>query len=368
MQTVLKGKTATFSGSVPMINSARTGYISLNDGWLRLLGIPIVALIATLFFYSEHWLSQGFSFIYSYMVSLSTATVIWYINRWILILFRRRFTDIEDTNKRIILQLIASLIVSGLASLIISRFYDLTRFWGNDLLWQDYVYNVFVISIFVFLVSGVYEGSFYFARWRVSVKEAEALKKENLQSQLDSLKNQVSPHFLFNSLNTLSSLIEENKDLAIQFVNQLSRVYRYLLQSNEKELTTMKEEMDFLEAYYFLLKTRFGDGLTMQVNLSESLLQSLIPPLTLQILVENAVKHNVVAASRPLAITIWACDEEQICVENNLQKKTLNVLSNGLGLANIAAKYKLLNKPAITVSDTGGMFRVTLPLIKPNNP
>lgn len=364
MQSALKHKTDIFD-AYNMERSRHIGYISLNDGWLRLFGIPLVALISTLFFYAEHWLNQQYTFGYTYLVSLSTAALIWTINRRILILFRRRFPEIEDTNKRISLQLITSLIVSAFAAVLISIFYDLTRFWGSPLVWQDYLYNVFVISIFVFLVSGIYEGSFYFARWRVSTKEAEALKKENLQSQLESLKNQVSPHFLFNSLNTLSSLIEENKEQAILFVDQLSKVYRYLLQSNEKELTTVQEEVNFLEAYFFLLKTRFSDGLSMELQLPDPVLQSLIPPLTLQMLVENAVKHNVVSISRPLNITISAKDDSSLCVKNNLQKKTLNVVSTGLGLANISAKYKLLNKPAILIEDGNGCFSVTLPLIKP---
>lgn len=336
----------------------------LNDGWIRLIGIPLVAFIATFFFYTEHWLEQGFSFWFSYLVSLSTATVIWYINRLVLLNFRKRFPDIEDTNKRIPLQLMASMLISAGASFLISWFYDVTSFWGRTLQWQDYIYNIFIISIFVFLVSGIYEASFYFARWRVTVKEAEELKKANVFSQLESLKNQVSPHFLFNSLNTLSSLIEEDQEQAVKFVNQLSRVYRYLLQSNEKQLTTVKDEVDFLVAYFFLLKTRFGEGLTLSIDLSDGVFQSSIPPLTLQILVENAVKHNVVSVSKPLAITITSCDEDHICVENNLQKKTLNVVSNGMGLSNIAAKYKLLNKPAIDVDDKVGSFKVTLPLIK----
>lgn len=290
--------------------------------------------------------------------------MIWYVNRLILLNFRRRFPEIEDTNKRIPLQLLASMLVSAVASLIISWFYDLTSFWGRTLLWQDYLYNIFVISIFVFLVSGIYEASFYFARWRVTVKEAEELKKANLMSQLESLKNQVSPHFLFNSLNTLSSLIEENQEQAVKFVNQLSRVYRYLLQSNEKQLTTVKDELDFLQAYFFLLKTRFGEGLTLTIDLPEEVYLSSIPPLTLQILLENAVKHNIVSVSKPLVITISSCDADHICVENNLQKKTLNVASNGMGLTNIAAKYKLLNKPAIDIDNRVGTFKVTLPLIK----
>lgn len=351
---------------LPMSSQKRTYSLvsRLNDGWLRLIGIPLVAFIATFFFYSEHWLQQGFTFGYSYMISLCTATMIWYINRVVLLKFRRRFPEIEDTNKRIFLQFLASLVISAIASLVISWFYDLTLFWGRPMGKMDYVYNVFVISIFVFLVSGIYEASFYFARWRVSVTEADELKKANLQSQLESLKNQVSPHFLFNSLNTLSSLIEENQEQAVKFVNQLSRVYRYLLQSNEKELTTVKDELDFLNAYFFLLKTRFGDGLSLEINLPDDMYGSSIPPLTLQILVENAVKHNIVSVSKPLQITIAACEDDLICVSNNLQKKTLNVVSNGMGLTNIAAKYKLLNKPAIVIDDQSGYFRVTLPLIK----
>lgn len=357
-------KVNTFRASMAARIGTHSLVSRLNDGWLRLIGIPLVAFIATFFFYSEHWLQQGYSFGFSYMVSLSTAAMIWYINRYILIRFRRRFPEIEETNKRMLLQFVFSIAISALASLFISWFYDITRFWGRPLNWQDYTYNVFVISIFVFLVSGVYEASFYFARWRVSMKEADELKKANLQSQLESLKNQVSPHFLFNSLNTLSSLIEENQEQAVKFVNQLSRVYRYLLQSNEKELTTIKEELEFLNAYFFLLKTRFGEGLSLNVQLPAEMYSSSIPPLTLQILVENAVKHNIVSVSKPLLISISACDEDLICVSNNLQKKTLNVVSNGMGLSNIAAKYKLLNKPAIIIDDQSGNFKVTLPLIK----
>lgn len=357
-------KVNTFSPSKADKEANYSRMQKLNDGWLRLIGIPLVAFISTLFFYSEHWLADGFSFGFSFMTSLSISAVVWYLNRWVLLSFRERFPEIEDTVKRILLQLVASFAISAVASLIISWFYDFTQFWGKPLIWQDYVYNIFVVLIFVLLVSGIYEGNFYFARWRVSVKEAEQLKKANLQSQFESLKNQVSPHFLFNSLNTLSSLIEENPEQAVRFVNQLSRVYRYLLQSNEKELTTVKEELDFLQAYFFLLETRFGEGLKLETSLPEQYLQSLIPPLTLQILVENAVKHNVVSVSKPLHIRIFSCNEDQICVSNNLQKKTLNVASNGMGLANIAAKYRLLNKTGLDIGESGNRFQVSLPLIK----
>jgi sensor histidine kinase YesM len=361
---MLTYKVNTFSASERMKESKAALISSLNDGWLRLLGIPSVAFVITFFFYSEEWIVKGHAFSFCYLTFLAVTTFIWYLNRFILLYFRRTYTSIDATGRRIAIQLFTSLIASAVLSLGISWLFDWSEYWGRSLFWQDYLYNLIVILIFVVTISGIYEAIFYFARWRFSVRETEELKKANLQSQFESLKNQVSPHFLFNSLNTLSSLIEENPETAIRFVNQLSKVYRYLLQSNEKELTTIKEELEFLDAYIFLLKTRFGDGLKMTKELPDEFLSTLIPPLTLQILIENAVKHNIVSASNPLHIEVKSCKEEQICVVNNKQKKTINVASNGLGLANIAAKYKLLNKPAIRIDDGATEFIVSLPIIK----
>jgi LytS/YehU family sensor histidine kinase len=210
----------------------------------------------------------------------------------------------------------------------------------------------------------IYETTFFFSKWKQSVRETEELKKSNLQSQLDSLKNQVSPHFLFNSLNTLSSLIEEDQTQAVQFVNELSRVYRYLLQSNDKELTPLRDELSFLNAYFFLLKTRFGEAIQMEISINDEFMSYLIPPLTLQILVENAVKHNIVSQSKPLLIEVVYEGNEQMSVANNIQKKTVHVASNGMGLANISAKFKLLNQPEIVINTDNNKFKITLPLLK----
>lgn len=336
----------------------------LQDGWLRVIGIPLLAFISTFFFYSEEWIKYSNSFLFCFLSFLVVTSLVWYINRFILLYFRKTYASIEFTGRRILVQLVTSLAACGILSFVISWFYDVSSYWGRSLLWQDYLFDLLVVFIFVFLIAGIYEGVFFFSHWRMSVIETEELKKANLQSQFESLKNQVSPHFLFNSLNTLSSLIEENPETAIRFVNQLSKVYRYLLQSNEKELTTIKDELEFLDSYIFLLKTRFGEGLNFKVILPEEYLNSLIPPLTLQILVENAVKHNVVAAAKPLSIELRCNNEDIICVSNNKQKKIINVTSHGLGLANISAKYKLLNKPAIQVNDGLDEFIVSLPIIK----
>ncbi len=357
-------KVNTFSASVMERSIIGTGSRKLNDGWLRLLGIPMAASVITLFFYSEEWILNGHSFTFCFLTYFTITTLTWYLNRFIILYFRKTYSSIEFTGKRIFFQLLTSFTLSSLLSLSISWIFDISGYWGKQLKWQDYVYNLIIHLLFVFTISGIYEAVFYFAHWRISVRETEALKKANLISQFESLKNQVSPHFLFNSLNTLSSLIEENPQTAVRFVNQLSKVYRYLLQSNEKELTSIKEELAFLESYVFLLKTRFNDGLILNVKLNEQVLATLIPPLTLQILIENAVKHNIISAKSPLTIEISCDDAENIRISNNKQKKIINVASNGVGLSNISAKYKLLNKPAIQINDGQQEFIVSLPIIK----
>lgn len=196
--------------------------------------------------------------------------------------------------------------------------------------------------------------------------EKEQLQKQQLQSQLEILKNQVNPHFLFNSLNVLSSLISENPQKAEAFVNQLSNVYSYLLRNNQQEWTTLKAELDFIRAYAYLLGTRYGDGVRVDFAVPEDCWDRLLPPLTLQLLVENAVKHNVIHRSKPLCILI-AVKGESLLVRNNLQKKSRQqVNSHGIGLKNIAEKYRLMHGRTISVDEGAESFSVTLPLLMPS--
>ncbi len=335
----------------------------LKDRWLRIIAVPLFSILSTIIFYSDEWLIHNQSFAKCFGSSFLNTLVLWHLNRYIVILLRNYFPSIKQTFSRVWRQLIFSTLLSIIGSLLITKFYDSIHFWGNKVSMNDYIYNVVVVLFFVYIAITIYELNFYFREWQNSVSETEKLKKANLQSQFDALKNQVSPHFLFNSLNTLSALIEDNPVKAIKFVNQLSVVYRYLLQSNEKELSTLNEELAFLNAYFFLLKTRFEDGISMIIDIDEKFKHFLIPPLTLQILVENSVKHNIVSVSKPLLITITTGGDNLLIVKNNFQKKTMLVTSIGLGLANIAAKYKLLNKPGIDIIENPDDFIVTIPLL-----
>ena len=185
----------------------------------------------------------------------------------------------------------------------------------------------------------------------------------HLEAQFAGLKQQVNPHFLFNSLNSLSSLIRIDPVKAEHFVEEMSQVYRYLLQSNQDELITLEKEMDFINSYLHLLQTRFGNGLVLHIELPEAYHSSLLPPLTLQLLIENAVKHNEVSTENPLYIWISIHEGNSIEVKNNLQKKQLWVPSEKIGLTNIMTKYQLLGAGEVVVLDGEDFFIVRLPLI-----
>jgi hypothetical protein len=195
--------------------------------------------------------------------------------------------------------------------------------------------------------------------------ENERLKQEKTQVQLRALQAQVNPHFLFNSLNSLSSLIEEEPGRASHFVDQLSQVYRYVLKANEQPLTSLASELNFVTAYYHLLKTRYGDGLSLTIQVDPTLLTHLLPPLTLQLLIENAVKHNTTLVAQPLQVSVVTDEKGHLVVSNKLQRKRSSVLSNGVGLSTILDHYKQLHQPSPLVEETPGMFRVQLPLIQP---
>lgn len=225
--------------------------------------------------------------------------------------------------------------------------------------------NFFTVTFLGWLWMLVYylvlRGRQFLDAYVASKLEAERLEREKLQEEIKSLKAQVNPHFLFNSLNTLSELVMENPQ-AEAFVDKLASVYRYMLQSNHELLYPLEKEIKFIQAYFHLLETRHGSSIRMEYAVAPELLSSQIPPLTLQLLVENAVKHNAVSEESPLAIRLFT-EGEYLIVENNIQPRSITVPSNKVGLSTIAAKYQLLGKRQINVLEQGGLFRVELPLL-----
>jgi hypothetical protein len=224
---------------------------------------------------------------------------------------------------------------------------------------EDTYYTTTVITLIITLFM---TGRMFFANWRQAAIDAERSKKESVQAQYNNLKNQVNPHFLFNSLNALTNLVYQDQDKAVKFIKQLSEVYRYVLDSRDKEVVQLEEEMHFLESYVFLQQIRFGDKLKINIDLLN--VKSLVAPLVLQMLVENAIKHNEISEDHPLAIRIYNRDKK-IVIENSLKRKpVLAEDSQGLGLENIKKRYEFLSEHKVEVIEAEGMFIVAIPQIE----
>ncbi len=277
---------------------------------------------------------------------------------------QRQMPGLSRTSRRILQAFMVT--VPTLALLNTLTDFGLAQFSSHpvyDFNWKITLLNLTQAAVTSIFILGLSEAFYYNELLRNSEKEKEELQRINLHAQYDSLKQQVSPHFLFNSLNTLSSLINIDPKKADRFVEELSQVYRYLLQSNQQGLTTLRKELEFIKSYLHLLKTRFGDALLVDVAVDEAAQQYMIAPLTLQLLVENAVKHNEVSAAHPLKLHIFTLGRDRLVVSNNLQRRSITLPSEKVGLANIIARYRLLNHPFVEVRETADEFSVVLPLI-----
>jgi two-component system LytT family sensor kinase len=275
---------------------------------------------------------------------------------------RKKYPAYEQTYQRIVNWI---LVVVFITPFFVTLIFFLYRWVLFPAVVQEDAWKWGLLVGFVTDVIGIAfnEGIYTFSKWKESIQEAAQLKKANLQTQFEGLKNQVNPHFLFNSFNTLSSLIHEDKERAEKFIDEMSSVYRYLLRNNEDELVPLATELKFIESYCHLLKTRYGNGFDLNINVDKRFMNYLLPPLTLQLLVENAVKHNSALKDKPLIIEIRTDGIERLMVKNNLQKKTNRVESSKIGLKNIREKYRLLNYPEVLVEESQNEFIVTVPLI-----
>ena len=220
---------------------------------------------------------------------------------------------------------------------------------------------LFAIIITFFVTLSVHAISFYKAYNENKVKEQKIIAG-TANAKFESLKNQIDPHFLFNSLNVLSSLIEENPENAQRFTTSLSKIYRYVLEQKDKELVSVAEELAFAKTYMNLLKMRFENSITFQLPTDFDNVEARVVPLSLQLLLENTIKHNVVSENKPLQITIYIQDN-YLVVQNNLQKKEVLQDRQGVGLQNIVSRYALLSKRKVLVEQTETDFKVLIPIL-----
>ena len=339
----------------------------LQDNYLRFIGMPLLSVLYTIAVNSAVIISEHRSWWKQLLTDFIFVFVCWTVAREVISFCRRKYPGFANTFRRIVLLFICTAAISLAEGFLITGFLSLSNYYGVSFSITDYFYTGGLILVFSMMIVSIYELMYSLGEWKKLAVEAESLKRENLQSQLDSLKEQVKPHFLFNSLNSLIGLIDEDPNRAKKFVEELSFVYRYLLQSNEKVLITVAEELDFIKAYFFLLKTRFETGLLLNIYVSQEDLNQLIPPLTLQLLLENAVKHNEVSADLPLQVVISSVKDNRLEVSNDLHPKSARINSTQRGLASIFAKYRLLHATVPEVAERNGKFIVSIPILKNQN-
>jgi sensor histidine kinase YesM len=260
--------------------------------------------------------------------------------------------------KRLAIGVISTIFYTVIALVSLMSFFEF--FLGVNF-GKGYVYTIYGSIIITILISMFLHGREFLLHWQREIIEREKYEKESIAAKYESLKNQVNPHFLFNSLNALTNLVYEDQDKAAKFIKQLSEVYRYVLDTRDKEVVTIEEELRFLSSYIYLQQIRFGDKLKFNISLKNT--KSYIAPLALQMLIENAIKHNVISTDEPLNIKVYN-EDGFIAVENNFQKKSIMAEpSAGVGLENICKRYQLLTDSKVEIIRQNDTFKVRLPVL-----
>ena len=349
---IKKGKTNNITGTY------------INDIAFRLILVPAFGIIIPLVtgminsFNFSNWQIK-----LSFLYTIGIAAVVWQGNRYLHFSMRSYFDwHNKPVQKVLVLLFSIAFYTIPVSILLLVGWYN---FFGGGLVNWKIVWNsTLIILIAVVFITHVYETVFLVKETENEMIKYEQLERTKVEAELEALKNQIDPHFIFNSLNTLSHLIEEKPAKAKLFNDNLADVYRYILQNKARGLVLLKEEMIFLENYFFLLKIRFEKAVEMQVAIDETEMERyLIPPISLQILAENAIKHNEFSETMPLCISISLVNDELI-IHNPVRKKNLRKPSSRIGLQNLQERYRLTTGKEIIIKEEEQGFTVVLPVLK----
>lgn len=338
----------------------------MNDRRFRLIGIPVLSLLITLLTLPLHGFPALPHFAVSLGISLYFTTALWLGNRALWAWLLRRLPHVDQTPRRLAALVGLSVAYTAVATLLLRL----------PLRWLLPAYFKFegpreVLAIGfnllpTLVVNTLYESIYFFQQWKLNLRRADQLAQARTQAQLDALAQQLDPHFLFNSLNTLAALIDPADAAAQHYVEGLADVYRYVLLSRERPTVPLAEEMACVQTYVALQKVRFRDNVQVSYDVPPTALARRVAPLSVQLLVENALKHNEASQARPLHLRLVAdANGTTLRVENTWQPRPAGLApGTGTGLANVRQRYVLLGAgQPVTVAQAGGIFTVTLPLL-----
>jgi two-component system, LytTR family, sensor kinase len=309
-----------------------------------------------------------YTFLMTLLLSTMYSFVLGFGNGFINEYLNKKFPWSEATRTRAILSII-SIIIGNFILVYFCNFMNYVVIQKTATI-EDFfstkygLTNWFMINIALLITTFLHAKGFMEELKKTSKKEVveQKLIAKSANAQFESLKNQLDPHFLFNSLNVLSSLIDENPQQAQKFTASMSKIYRYVLEQKDKELVTVEDEIEFAKTYCDLLKTRFEDSVDFSFEVKKEDYREYVVPLSLQLLLENCIKHNFATSSRPLVIRIFS-DGGTLCIQNNLQEREQIKESSGIGLANIVQRYSLLTKRNVFIEKSEDYFKVKLPML-----
>lgn len=338
-------------------------YIGFNDIWFTIIGIPLVTLFLTILFFNEpneNW----FMFAKRIFGGLSFTAMYWMGVRYSMLWLREKYDGFEHTMKRLVGIALIILFVAPIAGGILNYFIDILADLVNyERMYQGDNENKVLPTYFAcFFMIAVYEAIYFYYQLKQSIVEREQAKQEQIRSELAGLRNQVNPHFLFNSMNTLMNIVTEDQQLAVSFLKKLSKVYRYVLENRAEQIIPLSKELDFIHSYVFLQKERFKGNLEVKIEVPEKYLEQHIIPLSLQILFENSIKHNVISRKKPLCIEVFV-EHGKLIVRNNLQRKEQVMDSTKVGLENIKTRYRFFTEETVEINEANQYFTVAIPLL-----
>ncbi|HLG40277.1 MAG TPA: sensor histidine kinase [Chitinophagaceae bacterium] len=350
--------------NISKVPTGRKTDFKINDIGFRLILVPFFGITIPLItgmindHNFSHW-QVKLSFLYTIMI----AFLIWEGNRFLHFSLRSYFDWINKPLRKIaVLILSVTFYTVPVSVLLLVGWYKI--FSGEVINWNIITESALIILIAVIFITHVYETVFLVKESESEMIRNEQLERAKAEAELEALKNQIDPHFIFNSLNTLSHLIENKPEKAKQFNDNLADVYRYILQNKARDLVLLREEMDFLQSYFLLLQIRFEKAVQLNVKINEETMdQYLIPPISLQILAENAIKHNEFSEITPLLIEIEMKNDE-LAVHNPIRRKTLRKASSKIGLYNLGERYRLTTNKEIVIKEEEQGFTVRLPVLK----
>jgi len=326
--------------------------------------MPAIVALLNLLLFGGRYFTDWKVFVFSSLVTFIIISACWISLTWVAVTVRDRFSDNSSMIKRLTITLFFITLITALTLTIL--FYGYAQFkFLNYTVNETRYYWVLIFGLIVnFFVTLFHEGASGFEKWRATLIETEALKKVYMQSRLMGLKSQVNPHFLFNSLNSLSSLISEDRPKAEKFLDEMSKVYRYLLRNSDDELVNLETELSFIESYFHLLEVRYCSAIQLKVNVDPGLMKASIPPLTLQVLFESAFTQNQMSREEPLNIEISNLDSSSLTFKHNTQPKMRSVNEpREEGIENIVNKFRLLGQDSVQIEETREMRLITIPLI-----